>query len=178
MIVDTKIQNIIVGATLILGIVSGLGLATSSSYFAGSYALITNLEFDLLEVRITNLDSTNESIDPRITLVFNIKAPPGNIGDASISYLRATVTLNDARIIYSQTQWRKSIPEVDRHLYPNYDKNFTMGETLTVLDDKQILYDAEASDAWAFDIVLVMSYRIFDASLSFRYIPFSHDGHT
>jgi len=178
MIADTKIQNIIVVATLILGIVSGLGLATSSSYFAGSYALVTNLEFDLLEVRITSLDSTNESINPRITLVFNIKAQPGNIGDASISYLRATVTLNEEPIIYSQTQWRKNIPAEDQHLYPDYDKNFTMGETITVLSDKQILYDAEASDAWTFDIVLVISYRIFDAKLSFRYIPFSHDGHT
>ena len=178
MIVDTKIQNIIVGATLILGIVSGLGLATSSSYFAGSYALVTNLEFDLLEVRITNLDSTNESINPRITLVFNIKAPPGNIGDGTLTFLRATVTLNEAPFIYTQTQWRMNIPTEDQHLYPNYDKNFTMAETITVLSDKQILYDAEASDAWTFSIVLSISYRIFDARLSFRYIPFSHDGHT
>jgi len=178
MIADTKTQNIIVVATLILGIVSGLGLVTSSSYFAGSVALVTNLEFDLLEVRITSLDPTNESINPHITLVFNIKAPMGDIGDASLSFLRASVTLNEEPFIYAQTQWRKNIPEVDQHLYPGYDKNFTMGETLSVLTDKQILYDAEASDAWTFSIVLYVSYRIFDARVSSRDITFSHDGHT
>ena len=178
MIADTKTQNIIIAATLILGIASGLGLATSSSYFAGSYALVTNLEFDLLEVRITGLDPTNESINPRITLTFNVKVPTGSVGDASLSFFRASVTLNEERFIYPQTQWRNNIPEEDQQLYPGYDKNFTMGETLPVLSDKQILYDAEASDTWAFSIVLVVSYRIFDARGSFRYITFLHDGHT
>ena len=178
MIVDTKTQNIIVITTLILGIVSGLGLATSSSYFAGSYALVTNMEFDLLEVRITNFDPTNESIDPRITLVFNIKTPTGYFGDASLSYIQASVALNGDRITYSQTQWRKNIPTEDRHLFPGYDMNFTMGETLPVLSDKQILYDAESSGAWNFTIVLTISYRIFDSRTSFRGITFSHEGYT
>jgi len=178
MIADTKTQNIIVVATLILGIVSGLGLATSSSYFAGSYALVTNLKFDLLELRITGLDPTNESINPRITLVFNVKAPTGYFGDASFSFFWASVALNNKSFIYSQTQWRKNIPAVDQHLYSGYDKNFTIGETLTALDDKQILYDAEASDAWIFSIVLHVSYRIFDTRVSFRDITFSHEGYT
>ncbi len=178
MIADTKTQNIIVVATLILGIVSGLGLATSSSYFAGSYALVTKLEFDLLEVRVTGLDPTNESINPRITLVFNIKTPTGYFGDASLSYLQASVALNGEQFVYSQTQWRKNIPTEDQLLFPGYDKNFTMGETLPVLSDKQILYDAESSGAWNFTIVLTISYRIFDSRTSFRDITFSHEGYT
>ena len=178
MIVDPKTQNIIVVATLVLGIVSGLGLATSSFYFAGSYSLVSNLEFDLMEVRITSLDPTNESINPRITLVFNVNTPTDYFGDASLSYLQASVALNEERIIYSQTQWRKNLPAEDQHLIPGYDKNFTMGETLTVLSDKQILYDAESSGAWNFTIVLTISYRIFDSRTSFRDVTFSHEGYT
>jgi len=178
MIADTKTQNIIVVATLILGIVSGMGLATSSSYFAGSYALAANLEFDLLEVRITGFDPTNESINPRITLVFNAKASAGSSGDASLTYFRVQVTLNEAEFLYTQTAWRKSIPVADQPLYPGYDKNFTVGETIYDLNDKQILYDAEDSDDWTFSILLVISYSIFDDTSSARYIPFSHEGHT
>jgi len=178
MIADTKTQNIIVVATLILGIVSGLGLATSSSYFIGSYSLVTNLEFNLLEVRISGLDPTNESINPRITLVFNANVSGGSAGDASIKYFRVQVTLNDEPFLYTQTQWRKNVPLADQLLYPGYNKNFTMGETLYELADKQILYDAENYGNWTFSILLVVSYSVFGDATSFRYIPFSHEGHT
>ena len=178
MIADTKTQNIIVVATLILGIVSGLGLATTSSYFAGSYSLVTNLEFDLLEVRITGLDPTNESINPRITLVFNAKVPTGSAGEASFTYFRVQVELNEMEFLYTQTSWRKSIPVVDQPLYPGYDKNFTVGETMYVIDDKQILYDAEDSGDWTFSILLVISYSVFDTASTARDIAFSHEGHT
>ena len=178
MIADTKTQNIIVVATLVLGIVSGLGFATSSSYFAGSYALVTNLEFNLLEVRITALDSTNESINPRITLVFNVKAPTGSVGDASLTFLIARVTLNEELFVYTQNQWRKNIPVADQPLYPGYDKNFTMGETIYELLDKQILYDAEDSGDWLFGIRLAISYDVFGAPASPLWITFSQEGHT
>jgi hypothetical protein len=177
MIADTKTQNIIVVATLILGIVSGLGLATSSSYFAGSYSLVTNLEFNLLEVRIAGLDPTNESIDPRITLVFNAKVPTGSAGDASISYFRVEVDLNERPFLYTQA-WRKYIPVADQPLYPGYDTNFTVGETIYELLDKQILYDAENSDDWSFSLLLVLSYDVFGASASPMRIAFTHEGHT
>ena len=178
MIADTKTQNIILVATLILGIVSGLGLATSSSYFAGSYGLVSNLEVNLLEVRITALDPTNESINPRITLVFNVKAPPGSAGDALLTFLRARVTLNEQLFVYTQTQWRKNIPVADQPLYPGYDTNFTMGETIYTLSDKQILYDAYDSDEWTFSIRLTVVYNVFGAEASPRYITFSHEGYT
>ena len=177
MIADTKTQNIIVVATLILGIVSGLGLATSSSYFAGSYSLVANLELTILEVRITGLDLANESINPRITLVFNANVSTGSAGDASITYFRVQVELNERPFLYTQ-QWRKNIPLVDQPLYPGYNRNFTVGETIYELLDKQILYDAENSGDWTFDILLVLAYDVFGAAASPRYISFSHEGHT
>ena len=178
MIADTKTQNIIVVATLILGIVSGLGLASSSSYFSGSYALVANLEFNLLEVRITSFDPTNESISPRITLTFNAKAPIGSEGDSSLKFLRAWVTLNEEQFVYTQTQWRKNVPIANQSLYPGYDMNFTMGETIYDLTDKQILYDAEDSDEWSFSILLAVAYSVFGEEASPRWITFSHEGHT
>ena len=177
MIADTKTQNIIVVATLILGIVSGLGLATSSSYFAGSYSLVANLELNILEVRITGLDLTNESINPRITLVFNANVSTGSAGDASITYFRVQVELNERPFRYTQS-WRKYIPLEDQVLYPGYDTNFTVGETISELLDKQILYDAENSDDWTFSILLVLSYEVFGASASPLRISFTHEGHT
>jgi len=178
MIADTKTQNIIVVATLILGIVSGLGLATSSSYFAASYTLVTNLEFDLLEVRITALDPTNESINPRITLTFNVNAPSGSGGDAALTFLRAWVTLNEQPFVYTQTQWRKNIPFADQSLYEGYDKNYTMGETIYTLSDKQILYDAADSGNWTFSILLAIAYDVFGSEASPRYITFPYEGYT
>ena len=177
MIADTKTQNIIVVATLVLGIVSGLGFATSSSYFAGSYSLVANLELDILEIRITNLDPTNESINPRITLVFNANVPTGSSGDAAITYFRVEVDLNDRPFLYSQS-WRKYIPLEDQLLYPGYDTNFTVSETIHELLDKQILYDAENSNEWSFSILLVLSYDVFGATASPMRIPFAHEGHT
>ena len=177
MIADAKIQNIVLAATLILGIVSGLGLAASSSYFAGSHSLVTNLEFDLLEVRITALDPTNESINPRITLVFNAKVSSGSAGEAALTYFRVQVDLNDRPFLYTQ-QWRKYVPSADQSLYPGYDTNFTVGERIYEILDKQILYDAEDSDDWTFSILLVISYSVFDTASTARYIPFTHEGHT
>ena len=178
MIADAKIQNIVLAVTLILGIVSGLGLAASGSYFAGSHSLVTNLEFDLLEVRITALDPTNESINPRITLVFNAKVSTGSAGEAALTYFRVQVTLNEEEFLYTQTQWRKEVPYADQSLYPGYDTNFTVSETIYEILDKQILYDAEDSDDWTFSILLVISYSVFDTASTARYIPFTHEGHT
>lgn len=176
MIADTKTQNIILVATLILGIVSGMGIASSSSYFNASYGLVSNLEVDLLEVGIIDLDPTNESVDPRITLVFNINAPTGSAGDASLIFLRAWVTLNEAEFVYTQTQWRKNIPFANQSLYPGYDMNFTMSETIYTLSDKQILYDADDSDEWTFSIRLAIVYTVFGAE-SNRYITFTYQGY-
>jgi len=178
MIADAKTQNIILAATLILGIVSGLGLAASSSYFTGSHSLVINLEFDLLEIRVTALDPTNESINPRVTLVFNAKVLTGSAGEASLTYFRVEVNLNEEELQYTQTQWRKSVPYADQSLYPGYDTNFTVGETIYDLEDKQILYDAEDSDDWTFSILLVISYSVFDSESTARYISFYHEGHT
>ncbi|MHA2085537.1 MAG: hypothetical protein ACXABD_17405 [Candidatus Thorarchaeota archaeon] len=60
MISNTKPQNVIVVVTLILGIVSGIGLANSASYFSGSYVIVRYLEVDLTNVRVTNATSTQQ----------------------------------------------------------------------------------------------------------------------
>ncbi len=174
MIADTKPQNIIIIITMILGIISGIGLASSAYYYSGSYTMARYLEVSLNDIRVSNLDPTNHSIDPTLSLYFNIYSPPGAPGDVKISYLTAVVYINNDKINYEN--FRRDIPRDLRSLYPDYNQTFSVSATLREDADKQLLFDAYDSEEWVISVQLTIFYEVFDqVGTSVRIIAFSWD---
>ena len=175
MISKTKPQNLIVVVTIIIGLVSGIGLASSASYYNGSYLIIQNLQINLEEIRVTNLDPTNTSIDPEIALDFSFVAPETSDGEATITYLLATVYLNGDKMNYAS--FRRNIQSASRAITSGYNKTFTLSSTISELDDKYVLYNATADGDWTFSVTLTVFYHVFNAPAeSVRIIPFSYEG--
>ena len=175
MISNTKPQNVIVVVTLILGIVSGIGLANSASYFSGSFVIVRYLDVDLTDVRVTNVDPTNETINPSLFLDFNFGAPNASNGEAVITFLTISVLLNREQFRYAL--FRKSIPIDQRTVYPGYDKTFTVASTFYELLDKQIVYNATLNNEWIFSISMTMFYRVSQSDNDLiRQLSFSYNG--
>ncbi len=161
MISDTKPQNIIIVITMIVGIISGIGLVNSASIYGGSYTMIRYLEIDLVDVQVDNLDPNNITVNPSISMFFNVYAPPGAEGDARIKDFTAEIYVNGDKMNYAN--FRKSIPLDYRDLYPGYNHTYGIGSTLLSELDKQVLIDAYNSGEWVISIQLTLFYRVFDS---------------
>jgi len=175
MISKTKPQNFIVVVTLILGLVSGIGLASTASYYSGSYVIVSYLQIDLDEVRVANVDPTNTSINPSIALDFSFVAPETSDGEATVTYLVATVYINGDKMNYAS--FRKNIPSASRAITSGYNKLFTVSSSIIEMEDKNVLYNASADGDWTFSITLTVFYHVFNSPAeSVRIIPFSYEG--
>ncbi|MFO7835404.1 MAG: hypothetical protein R6V83_02025 [Candidatus Thorarchaeota archaeon] len=175
MISSERSQNAIMAITLIIGVLSGVSLAGSSAYYSGSYLMVRYLEVDLLGIKAQNLQLENETVNPSLTLSFNMQVPDGLSGKASVTFLRASVYLNGESFDY--TFFRKRLSMEDRELFPGYDKNHTIGSTITVDSDKEILYNAYEESNWTFSVVLTIFYHTFDSDASeVRVVSFSQVG--
>ena len=175
MISDTKPQNVIVVVTLILGIMSGIGLANSASYYSGSFVIVRYLDVSLDDVRVTNVDPTNETINPALYLDFNIKAPNASSGESRITFLTLSVFLNREHFQYAV--FRKSISLDHQTILPGYDRTFTISSTVYELLDKQILYNATLNNEWIFSISMNMWYSVAQSDVDqLRQLSFSYNG--
>ncbi|MGV9168491.1 MAG: hypothetical protein ACOC38_00950 [Promethearchaeia archaeon] len=175
MISSERSQNAIMAITLIIGVLSGVSLAGSSAYYSGSYLMVRYLEVDLLRIKAQNLQPENETVNPSLTLSFNMQVPDVLSGKASVTFLRASVYLNGDSFDY--TLFRKRLSMDDRELFPGYDKNHTIGSTITVDSDKEILYNAYEESNWTFSVVLTIFYHTFDSDASeVRVVSFSQEG--
>ena len=175
MISDTKPQNIIFVVAMIIGLFSAAGLASSAAYYSGSYSIVRYLDINMTDVRVGNFDPDNLTINPSLVVDFNVLAPPAQTGEAKLTFLRVTVYLNGDK--FSYTTFRKDIPRDFRTLYPNYNETFSIGSTITVEHDKQILYDAYNNDEWVFSFTLTVFYDIFDSpGDQVRIIAYSYNG--
>ncbi|MFW9980143.1 MAG: hypothetical protein ACFFEJ_18820 [Candidatus Thorarchaeota archaeon] len=172
MISDAKPQNLIIVITMIAGIISGIGLVNSASYYGGSYTMIRYLDINLVDVAVSNLDPDNITQNPGLSMVFNVYAPPGAPGDAEITYLTAEVYVNGDKINYAT--FRRDIPLALRSLYPEYNQTFAIGSTILQDLDKQVLIDAYNSEEWVISIQLTLFYNVFEAvGESVRIIAYS-----
>lgn len=176
MISDTKPQNIIVVVTIIMGIISGVGIVTTANFYGGSYVIVKYLDVDLEEVRVSNLDPTNTTINPSIQLDFSIVAPQTAAGEAYLSYFTASVFLNGDK--FSYTTFRRSIPSEHRTVTPGYNKTFTVRSSVTEILDKYTLYNASVDGEWTWGISLTIFYDVFDSpGDQVRVLAFSYEGY-
>lgn len=176
MIESTKSQNIIVLSTIIIGLISGAYLTSSTSYYSGSYAIARYMTVSLEDVQIANLDPSNDSINPSLLMVFNLKAPELTTGQVTLTYLSAVVHLDQDLIMYETFQKYVQPPEI---VTAGYNKNFTLGSTVFELYDKHILYNASLSGNWTFNITFNLNYFIFqNGMLSRRVLFFVYDGYS
>jgi len=158
MISKTKPQNFIVLVTLIL-----------------SYVIISYLQIDLEEIRVTNLDPTNTSINPSIALDFSFVAPETSDGEATVTYLLATVYINGDKMNYAS--FRRNIQRDYRAITSGYNRIFTVSSSIPEMEDKNVLYNASADGDWTFSITLTVFYHVFNSPAeSVRIIPFSYEG--
>ncbi|MFW9953510.1 MAG: hypothetical protein ACFFD3_03075 [Candidatus Thorarchaeota archaeon] len=175
MISDIKTQNIILVATLLVGLVSAVGLASSASWYSGSYTIVRYLDIDLVDVRVANLDLENTTVNPALLFDFKVVAPSAAAGEAELSYFTMVVHLNGEKIAYAP--FRKSVPLDLRTIYPEYNQTYTIGSTIIEDLDKQILYDAATNDEWTFSLTLYVFYDVFQSvGDQVRVIAYSYQG--
>jgi len=177
MIESTKTQNAIVVATILIGVFSGVGLVSSTSFYSGSINVVASLDIDLQDILIANLDPTNESVNPALVMVFSVKAPQTGTGQMTLTFLRASVNLNNESLSY--TSFQNFIVLKDRSVTPGYDRNLTVGSTILSLQDKQLLYNASEKVQWTFSITLFVFYHVFQSRAEeVRILVFAHEGYT
>ncbi len=160
MIEHDRPQNIIIAAMIVIAAISSVYLYSNASHYSGSYVMINDLQIDLVDVRVLNYE--NMSLNPSLQMVFNVRAPDVATGSATLTYLRAVVYLNNES--FSYTEFRLAIPKDKQTITPGYNENFTIGSTITVAEDKAIIYDAAANDIWTFGIVLTYFYHLFNST--------------
>ena len=102
MIDSERTQNLLVLFTIIVSLISVFGLVSSSSYYSGSYQIIRELTIDLENVYVSNVDPGNETINPSLSMHFNILSPQTGSGKATITFLRAQVFLNGKSFQYAE----------------------------------------------------------------------------
>ncbi|MHA1614371.1 MAG: hypothetical protein ACTSYJ_05960 [Candidatus Thorarchaeota archaeon] len=171
MIASERTQNIIVVSVIIIALVSSGFLVSNAAYYGGSYSLAGRLDVTLLEVRVSGIDHTNESVNPGLRLTFNLATDSLTEGNVRITFMGAEVTLNNDSLSY--TTFSYTPPVVDQYLYPEFNRNYTMHNSATY-SDRQAILDADSEDMWNWDIEFRYSFIVFDerGTITFRWFFF------
>jgi hypothetical protein len=170
MIASERSQNIIIIVTIITAIVC-LGFSVGNAqYYGGSYILADQLEVNLADINVSNV-GPNITTNPGITLTFNLAIPAQSEGNVRITFLGATVWLNDD--LLSLTAFAYTPPLADQYLQSNMNRNVLISKT-SVDNDAQTIIDAYLSSTWAWNVTLRYSFIVFDepASIMWRYLDF------
>jgi hypothetical protein len=175
MIKSDKTQSIIIATTLVLGIISAGLIVSNASYYSGSYAMVHHLDVSLYNIRVTNLDPSNESIIPGLYLRFNFRASDDIDGSAALNFAFAYVFLNYQAIQYAA--FRSAFPVEHREIFPGYSYNLTLSRSILEDADKQLLYDAYTQSNWTWSVTLSYWFSVFSLdNEAFRTIGFSYSG--
>ena len=172
MIASERTQNIIVVSVIIIAVVSSGFLVSNAAYYGGSYSLAGRLDVSLLEVRVSRIDHTNESVYPGLRLTFNLATDALTEGNVRITFMGAEVTLNNDSLSYTAFS---RVPQVaDQYLYPEFNRNYTLHNSATTSVDRQTILDADTSGIWNWDIEFRYSFIIFDepGTITFRWFYF------
>ena len=129
MISDTKVQNVIVIIMLVLGLFSGINLVGSATEYSGSYLIASYLQVELEEIRLTNYDPEDSSLNPVLAMDFSFQAPTTEAGQATLTFLSVAVYLNGDYINYAT--FKKNIPEEQQSMTSGYNATFTVSSSIT-----------------------------------------------
>jgi hypothetical protein len=169
MIASERSQNIIIIVTIVTAIVCTGFTVGNAQYYGGTYVLINRLEISLTDIHVSNV-GTNIT-NPVIALTFNLEMPFQATGNVRITFLGATVWLNDD--ILSYTSFAYVPPLADQYLQSNMNRNVTMSQT-SGSSDAQAVNDAYLSSTWAWNVTLRFSHIVFDEpdSIAWTYIDY------
>ena len=172
MIESDRVQNAIVVSVIIVAVVSSTFLVSNTSFYGGSYSLAARMTVSLLDVQVSNIDHTNESINPSVRLTFNLATSSQSEGNVRLTFMGAAVWLNDDKLSYLILSYIPPIEE--QYLYPEFNENYVM-QSAAAGDDIQAILDADTSDIWSWTIEFRYSFIIFDepGTITFRFIDFN-----
>ena len=170
MIASERTQNIIVVAVIITAIISSGLLVSNAQYYGGSYSLAGRMNVTLLEVRVSHIDHTNETVNPRVRLFVNMNTSSPYEGNVRITFVGARVTLNGDLLSYTSFAFT---PDSDEYVTSEYNRTFTMFNVATS-SDKTTVLDAEATGVWNWDIEYRYSFIVFDerGTITWRWVYF------
>ena len=176
MITSERSQNVIVTLVIIVALVSSVFLVSNAQYYGGSYVLAETLEVDLLETKVSGINHENESINPMISFTFNFRTNTRLTGNVRVKFMRVVASLNNEPLTY--TPFTQVIPDEIEQLYPDYNRNFTLGRTTN--EDRNIVLRADNSSSWNWYLIFSYYYITFDIaeSITWRFIEFNYTGST
>jgi hypothetical protein len=171
MIASERSQNIIVVTTIIVALISVGMIVSNSQYYGGTYALAGRLDVSLVGIRVSNIDYTNESINPVIRISFNFYTDSESEGNVRLRFIRADLTLNNDSL--SLGAYAHTLPDAEQVLYPGYNKTFNLHSEITG-SDKTTVLDAYNSSTWNWDINCDYYFIVFDerGTITWRYLDF------
>ncbi|TFH03799.1 MAG: hypothetical protein E4H14_16040 [Candidatus Thorarchaeota archaeon] len=172
MIASERTQNMIVVIVIMVAIISSGLLVSNATYYGGSYSLAGRLEVNLIEVKVTNINHTEGSSDPSISLTFNLHTSSLYEGNVRITFMGATITLNEDLLSYTPVAYTPPVSE--QYLHPEFNETYTLSNTATTYDREAIL-DADTSSTWNWEIRYRYSFIVFDqaGTIIFRYLDFN-----
>jgi hypothetical protein len=165
MISSQRTQNVIVSFFIIIALVSSVFLVNNALYYSGSYELAGRMEVSLVKTVVSDIDPTNESLDPRLVFTLNFRTEASREGNVRLIVIGLTAWLNDDSLSYSYFQ-RGVTASSDQLLHPGYNVNFTLARTIDSDADRNTILQADNTDTWNWYVRVSYDFITFDDSRS------------
>lgn len=179
MISSDRSQNVIVSFVIIAALVSSVFLVSNAQYYSGSYILAGRMEVIIVNTVVSNVDPTNESIFPGLSFTFNFRTDSPTEGNVKLTYIGASVTLNGDQLSFTVLNaYLNNHP--NQVLHPEYNANFTLGNSVNSIADRAAILLADSIDTWSWFIRLDYDFITFDKfdSVARRTLFFNWTGST
>ena len=177
MISSERSQNVIVSIVIIAAVLSSVLLVGNAQYYSGSYVLVERMEVSIVQVVVSDIDPSNESIYPHLSFTFNFRTDSPSQGNVRLTSIDASATLNDD--LLSLTTFDKSLTnDPDGFLHPGYNTNFTLAKTINAHTDRATILHAYNISTWNWYLRVRYNILLFDEGQSSRTLYFNWTGPT
>ncbi|MFW9960763.1 MAG: hypothetical protein ACFFDV_07090 [Candidatus Thorarchaeota archaeon] len=172
MISSERSLNIIVIIMIVTALISSGFIIGNGQYYGGSFVLAGRLEINLADIHVSNVDPSNASIDPAVSLTFNFAIDAQAEGNVRLTFVGATVWLNNDLLSYTAFAHTPAVE--NQYLYSNFDRDIVMARTIDSIADRQTIIDAYLASTWAWNITLRYSIIVFDEpdTVMFTYLDY------
>jgi hypothetical protein len=172
-----RVQDLIIIMLIASGLISAALLAGNASYYGNSVALADFLDVDVVDIRVSNIDPTNYSVNPTIAFILNFKAPDGIEGDAYLVFIRILAHLDEQSILYATFHREFSFEQ--EALHAGYNENHSIRSDVLDDNDKDVLYGAYNSVNWTWSLTVRYIYSVMSFTNQYsRTIGFFYEGVT
>jgi hypothetical protein len=172
-----RVQDLIIVTLIASGFISAALLAGNASYYGNSVALAEFIEVEIADIRVSNLDPTNYSVNPRISFLLNFKGPEDIDGEAYLTHIRILSHLNEEAIIYATFLREFSFEQ--EALHAGYDEIHSVRSDVLDDKDKDVLYSAYNAVNWTWSLTVRYNYSVMSSTDQYRRtIGFSYEGVT